>query len=294
MKQLFPFSLILVLLVGVAFKEKAPAASLKQMKKLLKEGYSFVPSGSTIIENDTVSFQGFFMMKGEVTNFHYLEYLSDLKRQGKTSEYQKALLDTAQWSLGTWKNSKYTDYYFNHPVYRNYPVVNVTREQAEAYCVWLSENWRKKTGNESLVFRLPKRAEFLRAANGNKMIRSFAWDGPFIRSNNGLVLCNHLALSNTNITRDTVTNELKVITNFDVYLSNPFTDITAPSISYFPNEFDLYNLNGNVSELVHENGIVVGGDWNSPGYDVRNQSVKKYSGASPMVGFRPVMTFIEK
>ena len=281
-----------------SFKKEKKVTTLKEMKKIMQKGYSFVPSGNTIYENDTVSLQGFFMMKGEVTNFHYLEYLYQLKRSGNMDTYKKALPDTNLWTTSSIHNEKYTQYYFSHPAYRNYPVVNITREQAEAYCVWLTEIWRKNTGNQSLIFRLPKRAEYLRAANGSAMKRPFAWDGPFIRNKYGQIMCNHLALGNTNITRDPETNELKVVTEFDAIAEmhneiNPFTDVLAPSKSFWPNEFDLYNLNGNASEMVEEKDIVVGGDWNSPGYDVRNESTRKYTGASPYTSFRPVMTFVE-
>jgi formylglycine-generating enzyme required for sulfatase activity len=281
-----------------SFKKEKKVTTLKEMKKIMQKGYSFVPSGNTIYENDTVSLQGFFMMKGEVTNMNYREYLSNLKVSGKIDEYKKALPDTTLWTTSSIHNKKYTDYYFNHPAYNDYPVVNITREQAEAYCVWLTENWRKNTGNQTLIFRLPKRAEYLRAANGSAMKRPFAWDAPFIRNKYGQIMCNHLALGNTNITRDPETNELKVVTEFDAIAEmhneiNPFTDVLAPSKSFWPNEFDLYNLNGNASEMVEEKDIVVGGDWNSPGYDVRNESTRKYTGASPYTSFRPVMTFVE-
>lgn len=281
----------------LSLKKEKKVTTLKEMKKLMQKGYSYVPCGNTIYENDTVSVQSFFMLKGEVTNFQYLEYLSHVKRSGNMDAYKKALPDTTLWTTTSIHNTKYTHYYFSHPAYRNYPVVNVTREQAEAFCSWLSEIWRKNTGNQSLVFRLPKRAEYLRAANGSALKRPFAWDGPFIRNKDGLIMCNHLALSNTNITRDPETNEFKVITEYDALLDayfeeNSSSDILAPSKSFWPNEFDLYNLNGNASEMVDEKDIVVGGDWNSPGYDVRNESTRKYSGASPYISFRPVMTFV--
>lgn len=282
----------------LSLKKEKKITTLKEMKKVLHAGYSFIPSGNTIFNSDTVSVQGFFMLKGEVTNLNYREYLSSLKTTGKLEEYKKALPDTSLWTTSTIYNKKYTEYYFNHPAYNDYPVVNITREQAEAFCVWLSEIWRKNTGNQSLVFRLPKRIEYLRAANGTALRRPFAWDGPFIRKPDGRYLCNHLALGNTNITRDPETKEFKVIPEFDAlfasyYQLSEFSDILAPSKSFFPNEFDLYNLNGNASEMVEEKDIVVGGDWNSPGYDVRNESTQKYAGASPLISFRPVMTFVE-
>lgn len=276
--------------------QKAPKqiVSLKDMKKAMKEGYCYVPSGKTRVEKDTVSVQGFFMMKGEVTNLNYLEYLYSLKTANRMDEYTAALPDTSVWQLPLAYGEPYVTYYFRHPAYRDYPVVGVSKAQAEKYCEWLTEVWRQKTGNNELVFRLPARAEFLRAANGSAMDRPYAWDGYFIRDAKGLVRCNHLALDNTSISRDPQTGELIVIPYpFSNYASALSSDITAPSHSYWPNEFGLFNLNGNVSEMVAEEGIAVGGNWNSPGYDVRNQSTEVFTTASSKVGFRPVMTFVE-
>lgn len=294
MKIRYLASTLLIFALVSAGTDKKPVTSLKDMKKMMEKGYSFIPSGVTLVERDTVSCQGFFMMKGEVTNFHYLEYLYALKNANQTEAYNAALPDTTKWNMKQGFNQAFVNYYFRHPAYRDYPVVNLTRQQAEKYCEWLSEIWRKNTGNPNIVFRLPTRAEFLRAANGEKINRPYAWDGPYIRNQKGAYLCNHFALDNVCISRDTTTGELKIVPlNADLNSGNG-VDITAPSISYYPNEFKLYNLNGNVAEMVSDGPIAVGGSWYSPGYDVRNQSIMPFKEASPFVGFRPVMTFIEK
>ena len=44
--------------------------------------------------------------------------------------------------------------------------------------------------------------------------------------------------------------------------------LTAPVTSYSPNEFNLYNMSGNVAELTAD-GVAMGGHWNSTGYDIR-------------------------
>jgi formylglycine-generating enzyme required for sulfatase activity len=69
-------------------------------------------------------------------------------------------------------------------------------------------------------------------------------------------------------------------------------DLTAPAESYSPNGYGLYNMNGNVAEMISDGDFAVGGSWNSPGYDIRNQSIKKFKGAHPTVGFRIVATHV--
>ncbi len=290
-----------ILFVGITVllsfsKPKKPIRDLEGMKKALKAGYSYIPSGRTVVDEDTVNCTGFFMMKEEVSNFSYREYLFDLKKNGKISEYQAALPDTSQWNTPAFQLQKYVQYYFNHPAYRQYPLVNVSKQQAENYCKWLTQVWRKNTGNESIVFRLPTRAEFIRAACGNDLQRPYSWNSPYIRRNDGRYQCNFLTIGAGAISRDS-TGKL-VVKSFPLdYLASgtqaDFADLTAPVRSFWPNEYDLYNLNGNVAEMVSENELAVGGDWNSPGYDIRNQSTKKFTKPNPTVGFRPVMTFIE-
>lgn len=194
-------------------------------------------------------------------------------------------------------NEKYVAHYFNHPAYRPYPMVNITKAQAEKYCAWLTQIWREKTGNNEILFRLPHRAEYLKAAHGNTMKRTYAWNSPYILNQKGQPNCNFLNIGAGAITRDTSSGALKIATlDFDALQQNPegYTDLMAPVKSYTPNEFDIYNLNGNVSEMILDGNIAVGGNWNSPGYDVRNESTQIFTKANPMVGFRPVMTFVEK
>lgn len=293
MKTLSLISLVLVVALVAVQQPQKPITTLKEFKKKMS-GYSYVPSGSLIMDNDTVSVQGFFMLKTEVTNFQYLEFLNALKSQGKMTEYAAALPDTTQWISPSASMIKYVDYYFNHPAYRDYPVVNISYLQAVAYCAWLTEVWRKNTGNNEIVFRIPQRAEFLKAAYGNSMERPYSWNGPYLRHSNGQYMSNFLHLGDGAITRDTTDGKLKVNLRGmpEMNFSNYSADVTAPAKSFYPNEFDLYNLTGNVSEMIADGQYAVGGDWQSPGQDIQNSAKKSFKKACPTVGFRPVMTFI--
>ncbi|TSJ45813.1 formylglycine-generating enzyme family protein [Fluviicola chungangensis] len=290
---------IFIFLVTILFlsfaKPKKPISDLEGMKNAAKDAFSYIPPGKTIVDGDTVTCQGFFISQKEVSNLNYQEYLDDLKKTGKMKEYRLALVDSAKWNSTYFQGEKYVTHYFNHKAYKNYPVVNITRQQAEKYCEWLTQIWREYTKNQSIIVRLPKRAEFLRAANGSSMDRPYAWNSPYIRTEKGKMMANFLQIDGGCISRDTLTGKLILVTNSFDYIGNGdlYADVTAPVESYFPNEFGIFHLNGNVSEMVAEQDIAVGGDWNSPGFDIRNQSMKKFTEANPMVGFRPVMTFSE-
>lgn len=292
--SLISISILASILFFSFSKARKPVLDLEGLKNATKVGFSYIPPGKTVVDNDTITCEGFFISKMEVSNFNYQEYLDDLKKTGKMDEYRLALVDSAKWNSTYFQGDKYVQHYFNHKAYKYYPVVNLTRQQAEKYCEWLTQVWRKYTQNQSLVLRLPKRAEFLRAANGTDFYRPYAWNSPYLRTQKGKMMANFLQIDGGAITRDTVTGKFKVATNYFDIIGNgaEYADITAPVQSYLPNEFGIFNLNGNVSEMVSEQNIAVGGDWNSPGYDIRNQSTKKFTEANPMVGFRPVMTFV--
>jgi formylglycine-generating enzyme required for sulfatase activity len=65
------------------------------------------------------------------------------------------------------------------------------------------------------------------------------------------------------------------------------TKYTVPA--YFPNDFGLYNMSGNVAEMVQTEGISKGGSWRSGAYDIRIDQQSGYEGSSPALGFRPVL-----
>ena len=291
-KQTLLFGALSIVLMSFISGKKP---SEKTAKKQLDEFCAYVPSGNTLIEKDTVSVQGFYMSKGEVTNIQYQEFLADLRRKGELDKLKIAQIDTTNWNTELkWNNQKYVDYYFSHPAYQNYPVVNVSKEGAELYCEWLSEKYDSLSGGElKLKFRIPTHIEWLRAANGSRMKSSYSWGGPYLRNTKGQILANFVRFGAENITRNEETEIYEVTTKNIGYNFDDDADVTAPSISYWPNEFGIYNMNGNVSEMISDKDLVVGGDWRSPGYDIRNESTRAYKGSSVTVGFRVIATYVE-
>jgi hypothetical protein len=68
----------------------------------------------------------------------------------------------------------------------------------------------------------------------------------------------------------------------------------APVRRYFPNDFYLSDVVGNVAEMIYEKGKACGGSWNDTPENSTIRSVKDYSGADETVGFRLFMEVIEK
>ncbi|MEJ0033285.1 MAG: hypothetical protein WDO15_24445 [Bacteroidota bacterium] len=68
----------------------------------------------------------------------------------------------------------------------------------------------------------------------------------------------------------------------------------ARTESYFPNNIGLYDVVGNVAEMIDEKGKACGGSWNDVPEKSTIQSVKTYNSPDETVGFRVFMEVLEK
>lgn len=266
----------------------------KKIVKSLKQDFSFIPSGSITMDEKVVSVQSFYMQNGEITNRQYLVFLNGLKSSGQLEKLKIAQIDTNQWATSFGSMEAYKQYYHSHPAYLDYPVVNVSHEAALLYCDWLNGNMGSVNGLPGVYkFRLPERVEYIRAARGDNPSVNYSWGTNFLRNEDGKIQCNFLQFGSENIQKNEETNKFEVVPmDLDIGSISGSWDIVAPSKSYWPNDFGIYNLNGNVAEMIAEDGIAVGGSWRNTGYDVRIESKSTYAGPNPMTGFRVVMTFV--
>lgn len=129
-------------------------------------------------------------------------------------------------------NEPHARKYFSHPAYGGYPVVGVNWKQATAFCEWRThylnsflESRKRLSEND---FRLPTEAEWEYAARGGRSQVPFPWGGPYLRNKKGCLLA-----------------------NFKPGRGNYPEDgwmYTGKSASYWPNDFGLYDMAGNVAE----------------------------------------------
>ncbi len=203
-------------------------------------------------------------------------------------------------------NEPLTQGYFSHPSFANYPVVGVTWRQARAFTVWrtrLYEGGSQSSRTPRLPFELPTEAEFEYAARGGRVGTDYPWGGPYIRNAKGCLMANFKpGRGNYNDDGGTVTVNVR---------------------SYYPNDFGLYNMAGNVAEwtasafdesastFVHDMNptfnyearrtdpevlkrkVVRGGSWKDIGYFLQN-STRTYEyqdTAKSYIGFRCVTRY---
>ena len=137
--------------------------------------------------------------------------------------------------------------YFWHDAYGDYPVVGVSWEQAQAFCQWrtINKNTYKKSKGKQFVnsFRLPSEAEWEYAARGGLQGASYPWGGPYTKNDRGCFMANFKPLRG-NYSADKA-----------LY--------TVEADEFEPNNYNLYNMAGNVAEWTMSS-------YNSSSYDFTN------------------------
>lgn len=254
----------------------------------------------------TVNVSSFFMDETEVSNRSYREFVYWMTR-AYGDEYPERVRDiypdTNAWRDKLAWREGFVDFYFQSPIYDEYPVVGVSWEQASKFCIWrtdrvnekilvdlgiialdltdlrgetafqtdvyLAGQYRGETkdglqdydpskGGETrqvrrtdgfLVpyYRLPTEAEWEFAALGiigntrkGRIVehKTYPWAGQSLRSVNRSYYGQFLA----NFKRSRG-DAMGVAGNL-----NDGWDYTAPVKWYFPNDYGLYHMAGNVSE----------------------------------------------
>jgi formylglycine-generating enzyme required for sulfatase activity len=197
--------------------------------------------------------KGFAMARSAITVGQFREfvrasgYVPDSVKLGGASVYDErggAMRDDDD---ATWQ-----DDYAGHKADDNLPVVNVSWNDAKAYVDWLSQ----RTGK---AYRLPSEAEFEYALRGGTTTRYWWGDGVPTHAVENLTGAGDRSRSGRHWSHA-----------FRGYRDGYWGP--APVMSFAPNPFGLYDINGNVSEWAadcwHDNYIRAPADgmpWLNPG-----------------------------
>jgi gliding motility-associated lipoprotein GldK len=202
-------------------------------------------------------------------------------------------------------NEPMSQKYYSYPAFGNYPVVGVNWKQATAFCEWrthlLNAYLQSKKRAPESDFRLPTEAQWEYAARGGRSQADYPWGGYYLRNKKGCLLA-----------------------NFKPGRGNYPEDgglYTVRADAYWPNDFGLYNMSGNVAEwtssLYYEGAynfqhdmnpdirynakesdrprdkrkVVRGGSWKDVGYFLRcgTRSYEYQDTAKSYIGFRCVI-----
>ena len=262
--------------------EKRKKDMIRQLSIFDKKAWAYIPTGTTNINGKTVSLQSFYMLKYEVSNVQYRTFLYDLIVTNKLHEYRRAVVYDSGWVTKS-KIELYAKEYFWNPKYDNLPVVNITAEGAQMFCNWLTTEANKIMEYRKKPFindvRIPHVNEWIYAAKGGNDTAAYAWGGPFYRNSQGLILGNFQGDRSLN--------------------DDDGVEILAGVNSFFPNNWGLYNMSGNVAEMTtpyaDRTMLVKGGAWNRSSEFMKLLHENKISLQdlpTTNVGFRPVVTFL--
>lgn len=118
------------------------------------------------------------------------------------------------------------------PAFDEYPVVGVNFFQANAFCDWRTKLWQGDREKRKLyfegVFQLPDESQWEWAARGGRQLSPYPWGGPYTMNQKGCYLA-----------------------NFKPDRGDYSADgglYTVRANAYWPNDYGLYNMSGNVAE----------------------------------------------
>ena len=191
--------------------------------------------------------------------------------------------------------------YFWHTAFDDYPVVGVSWKQAKAFTQWRTlyhNSYRRSKGDHDVPsYRLPTEAEWEYAARGGLPSASYPWGGPYTKNDRGCFMANFKPLRGD-------------------YAADQAL-YTVEAQSYEPNDYNLYNMAGNVAEWVNSSydpssyeymssmnpsvnneedlrKVVRGGSWKDVAYflQVSTRDYEYADTARSYIGFRTVQDYL--
>jgi sulfatase modifying factor 1 len=249
----------------------------------------------------------------DVSQFKFRFSEMDLERAAKDKSLKRSELisqddievypDTTAWIRDfaySYNEPMHNDYFW-HDAYGEYPVVGVSWDQARAFCQWRTlyhNGYQKGKGGQPInIYRLPNEAEWEYAARGGLQGATFPWGNHYTKNDRGCFMANFKPLRG-----DYAADQALYTVEVD---------------AYEPNDFNLYNMAGNVSEWVYgsyatssyeysssinpsvndknnERKVVRGGSWKDVAYflQVSSRDYEYADSARSYIGFRTVQDYM--
>lgn len=218
-------------------------------------------------------------------------------------EMVKVYPDTTVWVKDfdySYNEPMHNDYFW-HQAYGDYPVVGVSWKQAKAFCEWrtIYKNSYLKSKKQNVInaFRLPTEAEWEFAARGGLEGATYPWGGPYTMDNKSCFMANFKPMRGD-------------------YAADKAL-YTVEARSYYPNDYNLYNMAGNVSEWTNtsydsnsyeymstmnpnvndfnnKRKVIRGGSWKDVAYflQVNTRDYEYQDSARSYIGFRTVQDYM--
>ena len=221
---------------------------------------------SRFVQIDTSS--SIYYCRYETTNGEYNNFLQDIKNTDQQL-WKDCLYDSILWSekFPHSYNGSYVRHYFNHPAFRNQPVLSISHKGALEFCKWatINYNFQKRRKYKKVLFRLPTNQEFEELINSVEIKFDSDDVSDYTEFNFNLRFENNFAADGG---------------LYPTYVYN-----------YIQNEKMFCSIIGNVCEFT-QTGESIGGNWFC--YPSESKLYSKYESPDPRVGFRVIMEIEEK
>ncbi|HRV55849.1 MAG TPA: gliding motility lipoprotein GldK, partial [Mangrovimonas sp.] len=191
--------------------------------------------------------------------------------------------------------------YFWHDAYSEYPVVGVSWKQAKAFCQWrtLNKNAYQKSKRKQPVnmFRLPSEAEWEYAARGGLEAATYPWGGPYTKTDRACFMANFKPLRGDYAAEKALyTVEAKSFEPNDYNLYNMAGNVSEwVNASYDPSSYEYVStINPNVNDMSNQRKVVRGGSWKDVAYylQVSSRDYEYADSARSYIGFRTVQDYM--
>lgn len=281
------------------------------------EQNKFAPPGTVWVRDNI--FIDIFEISNENWHEYYLSVLENNNGKSAELDFNKILPDdvfptdssmigstTSTTGLGSKKSkNNFFNVYYHHYYFAHYPVIKLTKEKAVNFC-----DWRTKVVNsyfavemgeldemeyvpdhiykdvkQRVVYRLPTKSEWEEAAGAGLDGTKFPFGYEEIKQKNGKY---KFGLDNA------IFFEYDEEKHKNLHLRAPSLNgkkVIPPTypVSYGkPNKYGVYNMPGNVSEMIDDDGVVKGLSWADEIREYYHDEDIEFKRPSMMVGFRCV------
>jgi len=274
-----------------------------------------------------------FAYEGETTNGMYSLFVEFLKEENRQALLDRCAYDLSSYDAESKSFYEAYASSFTPPENKNdtsatdftdYPAVNVSYEGAVIFCQWFTEQYNTNPAKKKfrkVKFRLPTLKEWQILALGYPDFQSWELDENTVPI---VVPFDSVTESGKGKKKIIPATDIKypwwghyyyrnrVLNAKHCYLGNfkspavephcpagplpgndGWTKMSRTSV-YFPNKMGIYDVVGNVAEMVAEKGKACGGSWDDAPEESTIRSVKTYQNPKGTIGFRMVMEVLEE
>ncbi len=208
-------------------------------------------------------------------------------------------------------NEPWTLKYFSHTAFKDYPVVGISWEQANAFCHWRTAHRENFLVNNKFLpihpYRLPTEAEWEYAARGGQINNKYPWGSYYTSTQKGCYLANFKPKRGNYVSDSEYSTKTMKVGSFDpngyglydmagnvAEWTSTAYDIAGYEMTHDMNPEFQYNANDNDPPALKRK-VIRGGSWKDVSYfiQVSTRDYEYQDSAKSFIGFRCVMNAIE-